>query len=223
VAGLPCLVVGAGPVGARRAEALVEAGAAVTVVAPELSSAVVSLEEACRGVLRVQRRPYRAGEASGYRLVVAATGVRAVDAQVTRDALTAGTWVNQASSDATPDVFSDAAAAAADASGVAGPRGGGGTYAVPAVHRDGSVMVAVSSAGTSPALSSWLRDRLAAAVGEGLGTLAGLLAEARERCIAIGRDTSSVDWRALLDGPLPGLVADGRIDEAWELLRRASG
>src|SRR5262249_4554025 len=53
---VPCLVVGAGSVGARKAESLRAAGARVTVVAPE------------------HNRTFRPGDSSGHRLVVAATG-----------------------------------------------------------------------------------------------------------------------------------------------------
>ena len=78
--------------------------------------------------------------------------------------------------------------------------------------------MAVSTGGASPALAIWLRRRAADALGTGLGDLAGLLDEARRRLQAAGRPTSSVDWPAVLDGPLPQLVRDGRLDEARQLL-----
>ena len=67
-------------------------------------------------------------------------------------------------------------------------------------------------------------DRLAAQCGDGLGTLAELLGEARER-LARGRAcrVESVDWRALLDGPLPELVRSGEVDSARAILSAAIG
>jgi siroheme synthase-like protein len=91
VAGRAVLVVGGGRVAARKAGDLVACGARVTVVAPEV---VPVLAE--RAEVTVERRPYRAGEAAGYRLVVTATGDRAVDQQVYDDAEAAGVWVNSA-------------------------------------------------------------------------------------------------------------------------------
>jgi siroheme synthase-like protein len=138
--------------------------------------------------MTVHLRPYRPGEAAGYRLVVTATGDPSVNAHVYRDAEEAGVWVNSADD---PDRC---------------------TFVLPAVARDGPVTVAVSTGGSSPALASWLRRRIADTVVPGLGPLAELLDETRARIHARGASTESVDWESLLDGPLPALVLQG--DEA---------
>ena len=39
------------------------------------------------------------------------------------------------------------------------------TFILPALHRRGDITVAVSTAGASPALAQWLRDRFASQVG----------------------------------------------------------
>jgi siroheme synthase-like protein len=199
----PCLVVGGGRVAGRKVAALLRCQAAVTMVAPEVHVALGLL--ASEGViaaidrspLDVQVRPYRAGEAADYRLVVAATGIPAVDRQVHRDARSAGVWVNCADD---PDHC---------------------TVVLPAVHRDGPVTVAVSTGGTSPALAAWVRRRVAAALGPDLGTLAELLGRARADLHRHGRSTETVDWAGLLDGALPDLVAAGRLDDAEALVRAA--
>ena len=205
VAGRRCLVVGGGAVAARKVAGLLDCGASVTVVAPEVHEAIAAL--AARGTLAaisgdpldVQLRPYRAGEAGGYRLVIAATGDPAVDGAVHHDAEAAGVWVNSAD---------DAAHCSA---------------LLPAVHRDGTVSVAVSTGGASPALASWLRDQVAALLGPGLDQLALVLAEGRAAVLAEGRASSSVDWRGLLDGGLPELVAEGRLEEARAQVNAAIG
>jgi siroheme synthase-like protein len=203
VADRPCLVVGAGRVAARKIASLLTCGAAVTVVAPEAHLAIGLL--AADGAfarltgphLSVHLRPYRSGEAADYRLVVAATGDPAVDAAVYHDAEDAGVWVNSADD---PDHC---------------------TFILPAVTRDGSVSVAVSTGGASPALASWLRRRVAEAIGPGLGLLASLLDDARHRIHSAGASTETVDWEALLDGPLPTLVRQGDLDQARLLLDAA--
>jgi siroheme synthase-like protein len=88
------------------------------------------------------------------------------------------------------------------------------SFQLPAVWRSGPVAVAVSTGGASPALASWLRDRVATAVGPWVGDLALVLGEARRELHGAGRSTEEVDWAAVLAGPLPGLVAEGRLDEA---------
>jgi siroheme synthase (precorrin-2 oxidase/ferrochelatase) len=68
VEGRPVLVVGGGRVAVGKVRRLVEAGAAVTVVAPEVAEEIVAMDVA------VERRPYARGEVAGYRLAVTATG-----------------------------------------------------------------------------------------------------------------------------------------------------
>lgn len=70
LAGKRVLVVGAGAVAARRVSALVAAGAAVEVVAPELRPAFPDLPG-----LPVERRPFVATDVEGAWLVLACTGV----------------------------------------------------------------------------------------------------------------------------------------------------
>ena len=76
--GVACLIVGAGPVGTRKAAALRAAGAAVTIVAPE------------------RNRPFRPGDSAGHRVVVAATNDAAVNDAVEADAHAHGAWCNRA-------------------------------------------------------------------------------------------------------------------------------
>ncbi len=192
VAGRPVLVVGGGRVAARKAGDLVACGARVTVVAPAVVPALAE-----RAEVTVERRPYRAGEAAGYRLVVTATGDRAVDQQVHDDAEAAGVWVNSADD---PERC---------------------TFTLPAVVRRDPVVLAIATGGHSPALSTWLRRRLSDELGREVAVLAGLLGEARSRVRAAGRATEDLVWQALLDGGLLDvLVAEGeaaaraRID-AW--------
>lgn len=199
----PCLVVGGGRVAGRKIASLLSCGAAVTVVAPEAHEALAVLAgsggiEAIDGPpLDVQLREYRTGEAAGYRLVVTATGIPEVDRTVHDDAEAAGVWVNSADDRANC------------------------TFVLPAVWRAGPVSVSVSTGGTSPALAGWLRARVAEALGPEVGALAELLGEARRAVQAQGRGTEEVDWRGLLEGALPDLVRQGRLDEARQLLGRA--
>lgn len=188
LAGHRCLVVGGGHVALRKVEGLLAADARVTVVAPRVVEQISALD------VDVERRPYAAGEAARYRIVVTATGRPEVDRAVFADGERAGVLVN----------------AADDVPGCA--------FILPAVVRRGPVSVAVSTAGTSPALASWLRDRVACVVGPDVEILAAMLGRTREAVRAAGRSSESLPWRELLDGPLPGLVAEDRLDEAERIL-----
>jgi siroheme synthase-like protein len=89
VEGKPVLVVGGGRVATGKVRRLVECGARVTVVAPEVSDEIARMD------VVVECRPYESGEVARYRLAVTATGTD-VDAQVFAEAEAAGVWVNAA-------------------------------------------------------------------------------------------------------------------------------
>jgi siroheme synthase-like protein len=186
----PCLVVGAGRIAARKAQGLLECGARVHVVAPEVDSPVrvlagVSWEE----------RPYARGDVAGYRLVIAATDDPAVNRAVYEDGEAEGVWVNSAD---------DPASCA---------------FTLPSVIRQGPVMVTVSTGGRSPALSAWLGARLAEQLGPEYGVLGELLSAERDRLKAAGRSTEGVDWQKALDSDMLDLIRSGQVDRARERLQ----
>ncbi|MFN3923647.1 MAG: uroporphyrinogen-III C-methyltransferase [Pseudarthrobacter sp.] len=93
--GRPVLVVGGGPVAARRAKGLLDAGARVTVVAPVASAALRELADA--GLLTWEPRTYLPSDVDGVWFVQTATGDSAVDAQVSADAEAQRVWCVNAS------------------------------------------------------------------------------------------------------------------------------
>ncbi len=111
------VVVGGGAVALRRARALVEAGARVTVIAPEVTSELAALP------VTVRRRRYRDGDLAGAWLVHAATDDPAVNAAVAAAADRERIWSIRAD---------DGAASAAR---------------TPAVTRHGDITVAVTAGG----------------------------------------------------------------------------
>lgn len=190
VEGRPVLVVGGGRVALQKVRGLLDGGADVTVVAPEIVAELADLD----GV-RVLRRTYEVGEASAYRLVVTATGVRDVDQQVFDDAEAAGVWVNSADDPARC------------------------SFTLPARVRRGDLVVTVSTGGRSPALASWLREQLEAELGTEYETLLELLAEERLRLQAMGQATEQPGWKLALESGMLDLVREGQLAAARELLR----
>jgi precorrin-2 dehydrogenase/sirohydrochlorin ferrochelatase len=187
--GLRCLVVGGGSVAAGKVDGLLAVGAVVHVVAPDVSDTLRS-----RAGVTFEERPYAAGEAAGYRFVVAATGDPAVNEAVHRDGDAAGIWVNAVDDPAH------------------------GSCTLPAVVRRGPIVVAVSTGGQSPAMARWLRQRLDAELEPELGELAALVGAVRDEVRASGRSTEGLDWQRALDSGMLELVREGRLAEAKELL-----
>jgi len=193
VKGRRCLVVGAGPIAARKAESLIVCGALVVMVAPEVSDAAAILETA--GQVEIVRRRYEADDLQGAWLVVTATGDREVDAAVFADATSRHIWVNSADD---PDRCS---------------------FTLPAVVRQGPVMVTVGTGGHSPALAAWLRAKLTDEIGPEYAVLADLLAMAREQVRGSGRSTEGLDWPSVIDSGMLELIRRGEIPLAKERLQ----
>ncbi|HEX6338163.1 MAG TPA: uroporphyrinogen-III C-methyltransferase [Jiangellaceae bacterium] len=140
VAGRRAVVVGGGPVAARRAAALADADAEVLVVAPQLCEPLAELVAA--GWASWRPREYATGDLSGAWLVHTATGDRAVDRVVAAHAEADRIWCVQAA---------DAGSSAAW---------------TPALARIGDVLVAVSG-GADPRRAGRLRDAVQAALEAG--------------------------------------------------------
>jgi precorrin-2 dehydrogenase/sirohydrochlorin ferrochelatase len=189
VEGRPVLVVGGGSVAVGKVAGLLEAGAVVTVVAPSVVEEIEAMGVA------VERRPYRAGEAAGYRLVVSAVDDTAVSQQVHDDAETAGVWVNSADD---PDRCS---------------------FTLPSVVRRGDLVVSVSTGGRSPALARWLREQLGESIGPEHEQLLDLLAAERDRMQAAGETTQVSGWRTALESGMLERLRVGDVAGAQELLR----
>ncbi len=187
--GRRCLVVGAGPVAAGKVRGLLEAGAEVTVVAPSVGDEVRAVDG-----ITVEQRPYRAGEAGDYHLVITATGDRSVDQAVYDDAEAARVWVNSADD---PQRCS---------------------FTLPARVRRGDLLLTVATGGRSPALSKWLRTRLEAEIGPEYATLLDLLAAERSTRHAAGTGPPASAWQAALDSGMLELVREGRLADAKKTL-----
>jgi precorrin-2 dehydrogenase / sirohydrochlorin ferrochelatase len=189
LAGQPCLVVGGGPVAARKARGLLDAGARVTVVAPEITDELAEVDG-----IDLQRRPYGEGDVAGYRLVITATGRAEVDDQVYRDAESRGVLVNAADD---PEHC---------------------RFILPAVARRGPLLATFSTSGRSPALATWLRRRYETELGPEYLLLLDLLAEQRQALQRRGTPTEGLDWQPALDSGMLELIREGHLAEAKERL-----
>jgi uroporphyrin-III C-methyltransferase / precorrin-2 dehydrogenase / sirohydrochlorin ferrochelatase len=108
VAGRRCVVVGGGPVAARRARGLVAAGAAVVVIAPSACEDIIDLVQT--GQARWLQRPYETGDLACAWVVHAATGEVEVDEAVARDAEALRVWCIRADAAAQSTAWTPAVA-----------------------------------------------------------------------------------------------------------------
>ena len=126
----PVLVVGAGKVALRKTRSLLDAGARVTVVAPEWEREFESLP------VRLVPRRFRASDLTGALLVFAATDDRLTNHRIGVAAKGKGIFANIADSAEECD------------------------FVVPARVERGTVHIAISTGGENPRLSGELRRKL---------------------------------------------------------------
>jgi len=197
MAGRRVLVVGGGNVAEGKVAGLLAAGADVTVVAPDLTPTLRKQQEA--GDFRHDARAYQDGELDGYEVCFVATDDGAVNAQVAAEGKRRGIWVNAADDPKYCD------------------------FILPSVVRQGDVVVAASTGGSSPALARRLREDLTAFLSDDYAPLAELLAEVRadvrSRSLVVDADR----WQTAIDGRFRALVAQRRIEEARAYLEQALG
>src|SRR5436309_1090973 len=172
------VVIGGGAVAAQKVRGLLEAGARVTLVSPDLSADLEAL--AASGAIDAVRRPYQEGDLAGAAVAIAATDDRSTNRMVWEEAERRGVLLN-----AVDDVSHC-------------------HFIAPSVHRRGGLTVAVSSGGRSPALAVRLRQRIAHLVREEHARLADLLGSLREEitCRVPDPATRTRLWYDLVDSDL---------------------
>jgi precorrin-2 dehydrogenase / sirohydrochlorin ferrochelatase len=178
-----CLVVGAGPIAARKAGSLVAAGAVLRVVAPDWSPQMRALP-----VADARHRRFRDEDLDGVWFATTATGDPAVDGAVFRESEARRIWCNAADD---PDHCS---------------------VILPAVARRGAISLAVSTGGRSPAVASWLRRRLEDLLADGVDEVVEAAVRVRERLRTAGHPTEVPGWAEVLDHHALDLARAGDID-----------
>jgi len=190
-----CLVVGGGSVAERRTLLLIDAGAKVHLVAPELSETLAEL--AADGKITHHARVYDDERLEDYWLVIAATDDRAQNARIAADANAARRLCNAVDD---PALCS---------------------FVMPAIVDRAPVTIAIGSSGLSPVLTRWVKGLLETLLPERLGALASLAGRWRERVrVAIpDADERRRFWEQVVNGDVAAHAFAGRELEAEDALR----
>ena len=192
----PCAVIGGGDVAARKVGLLLDAGARVTVTAPQLCETLAELAGSGRIVHRATE--FSAAALDGATIVIAATDDRAVNAEVSRLAQASRIPVNVVDD---PELCS---------------------FILPAIVDRSPVVIAVSTGGSTPVLARLLRARLETLIPAAYGELATLAQRFRDRVKnALPQPARRPFWERVLQGPIAELVFSGRLPQAEHALARA--
>jgi len=192
-----CLVVGGGEVALRKIELLLNAGADVLLVSPQLHPELA--EHVMQKRIQHEARPFLATDLDGCRLVISATDDALTNQKVSSLANTAGIPVNVVDA---PQLCS---------------------FIVPSIIDRSPVVVAVSSGGRSPVLARLLRAKLETMIPASYGRLANLLDSYRD---AVKKTFSNTlkrrrFWEIILQGPVTELVFSGREKQAQNILAKS--
>jgi len=185
-----CTVIGGGEVAARKVALLLQAGARVTVIAPELGT---TLERSRRKKeIFYKKESFGESEIQESVLIVAATNDRGTNEQVADLAKKLNVPVNVVD---TPDLC---------------------TFVMPSIIDRSPVMVAISTGGASPVLGRLLRQKLETTIPASYGELARLAKTFRDKVKnKFGKpDDRRLFWEKVLAGPIAEMMIAGKETQA---------
>lgn len=173
----PCLVVGGGKVALRKVEVLLEFGAKVYVVAPEIAEELRKNTKVLCGI-----RPFQETDLKEMTLVVAATGNTALNHEISLLCREKKIPVNAV------DQKEDC------------------TFIFPSYVKRGEVTAAVTSGGLSPVLTQYLKKQIEEQMPEEIGIAAEALGEVRPYVKAAlpGEEQKKLVYKRLLELGLSG-------------------
>jgi siroheme synthase-like protein len=190
----PCVVIGGGVMAEEKIVALLEASARVTVIASELTEALASM--AWKHRFTWVNRGYAPGDLKGVYLVIGADMDRSRNAQIADEATRERVLLNCL--DDPPNC----------------------RFIFPSIHRQGDLVIALSTTGKCPALAVRIRQKLATEYGPEYAEFLRIVGAMRGRIAGLLPDFSSRRelWYRLVDSRALGLLKAGRRDEAEEVL-----
>jgi siroheme synthase-like protein len=193
-------VVGGGPVGTEKTEKLLDAGADVRLVSPQVTPRLAALC-ASGAIAEFHRRPYETEDLDGCLLVIAATSDADVNLGVWEDAEARTMLVNVVD---VPPLCN---------------------FIVPSIMRHGELAVAVSTGGASPVVARTVRERIASEIGPEWGELVSLMRDTREQLKVrfTTMPTRAAAVERLLQTDIVERLARGDRDGAIELMQEFLG
>jgi siroheme synthase-like protein len=187
------VIIGGGTIAHQKMGGLLDAGAQVTVVSPELNDEMQTLKD--DGKFMHIKREYEPGDLEGYALAFVATDDRKDNERAWQEGRERGIWVNAV--DDIPNC----------------------DFIMPAIVRKGDIIVALSTSGSSPAMARKLREDIEEFFTDEDAELLEIAAEIRRelrekgiitlpdcpRCARTGNDI----WNAALDAIAKKMIKEG--------------
>lgn len=198
--GRRCLVVGGGPVGTEKSLKLLDAGAAVRLVSPQITPELGAMVAAGE-IDEFHQRPYETSDLDGCFLVIAATSDPNANLRVWEDGESRAMLVNVVD---VPHLCN---------------------FIVPSIMRHGELAVAVSTGGASPVVARTVRRRVEETIGPEWGDLVAMLRATRDQ-LKVHHETMparAAAVEALLETDVVERLAAGDRAGARELIETVLG
>jgi siroheme synthase-like protein len=197
IEGRNVVIIGGGNVCARKAETMMKYGARVTVVSPEMTDEIE--QWAREGCLAIRRKEYDASDLDDANIVIASTDHQSVNEQIAADCRQRRIPVNVV--DVTPLC----------------------EFIVPAIIEKGSIQIAISTGGKSPALARTLKEDLHRSIGPEYAEVNDVLGSLRDGAKKVL--PSDVDRKRFFDGIIASgileMLRDGRRKQAYLVIADA--
>lgn len=193
IQGKKCLVVGGGNVALRKVQALLEHGADIEIVSPDLCPELKQLEKEEK--IRTIQRDYKQADLKNAFIAIAATNDANTNERIAAGARRSGVLINVVDDPDNSD------------------------FIAPSYFRRGDIVVAVSTCGRSPALARKIRGELEKDFQAEYAKLALVADEVRSELKQQGITVSNEAWQKVLDlKSLIELLRRGKNQQAKEIM-----
>ena len=190
-----CYVVGGGEVAARKISGLLSAGAKVEVIAPEVCKKISDLAECGKIILR--REKYSAEKISDGAILIAATNNFELNKKILSDGRQKNFLVNVVE--------------------------GESDFNVPSKIQRGDFLLTLSTAGSSPAFSKFVRENLEREFDKDFGDALKIISKYRQEVknILQNYEDRKKFWREVLTPEMWKLFKTGELEKAEAILKNA--
>lgn len=196
IKGKKCVVVGGGEVAARKAERLLDCGARVLIISPQLISELAEMKE--KNVINHIASPYSGNLIDGAALVIGATDDDKTNAQISMDARNKAIPVNIVDDPQKCD------------------------FILPSLIQRGDLAIAIGTGGKSPALARHLREELESKYGREYEIFLNILGILRVKMAR--NEGKGKDWfNSMLAAGIMDAIKNKNAKEVKEIVKKIAG
>ncbi|MBI3756001.1 MAG: bifunctional precorrin-2 dehydrogenase/sirohydrochlorin ferrochelatase [Deltaproteobacteria bacterium] len=191
----PCVVIGGGNVAERKVVSLLDAGARVLVISPELTPALKKL--ASKKKIGYCPKSYEHGDLKGFFLAYSATNNSRVNKGVFKEAKEQAVLLNVVD---VPELCN---------------------FIVPSVVDRGDLLIAISTSGKSPAMAKKIRQQLEKEFGKEYAVFLEIMGKIRDKLLTVSKesDKNKKIFENIVNSPMLEWIRQGRKKEMNRFLK----